>query len=121
VTPPPFDPQSFLQLARDLSASHGDDEAYRRTAVSRAYYGCFHLARRGLERGGRWAAGTVNAHERVIQELRSRRRDGLANSLRALRRVREYADYDLQTPFTPIITSEALAIAETLGKLLETF
>ena len=89
--------------------------------MSRAYYGCFHLARRGLERGGRWTAGTVNTHERVIQELHARRRAGLANGLRALRRLREGADYNLNSPVTETIADEALAKADALSRLLETF
>ena len=82
-----FDPRGFYRVALEVAAAHREDESYRRTAVARAYYACFHLARHGLERGGRWSAGTVNVHERVLQELLSRRRTGIANGLRVLRRL----------------------------------
>lgn len=79
------------------------------------------MARIGLERSGRWTAGTVNVHERVIQELFARRRGALANGLRALRRLRERADYDLATSFDAALADETLAKAAALQRLLDTF
>jgi hypothetical protein len=76
VSSPPFDPRRFLDLAQ-VSGTAGQSEEHRRTAMSRAYYACFHLAKQGLERGGRWSAGATNVHERVLSELRSRRRTGI--------------------------------------------
>ncbi len=120
MSPPTFDARRFFDLAHTLSAP-GREEASLRTAISRAYYACFHLARQGLERSGRWSAGNVNVHERVLSELRARRRHGIHDSLRALRRLREQADYALDVPVDEQTTEEALKKAEWLMRLLDTF
>jgi hypothetical protein len=121
VTEGAFDPRGFYRVALEVAAAHREDESYRRTAVARAYYACFHLARRGLERGGRWSPGTVNVHERVLQELVSRRRTGIANGLRVLRRLREHADYDLARPVDRALADDALTKAAALVGLLDNF
>jgi len=92
-----FDPRAFFTLAQSLGAP-GQQEEHRRSAVSRAYYACFHVARLALERRGRWQAGAVNAHQAVINELRRRNRRHLAVRLAWLKGRREDADYDLGTP-----------------------
>jgi len=61
----PFDPRAFFRVAQALGAP-GQPEENRRTAVSRAYYACFHVARMALERSGRWQAGTTNSHQAVL-------------------------------------------------------
>jgi hypothetical protein len=60
-------------------------------------------------------------HERVLQELVSRRRTGLANGLRALRRLREHADYDLARPVDQALADDALKKVTALMRLLGTF
>jgi uncharacterized protein (UPF0332 family) len=117
----PFDPAEFYRVASELNATHASDEAYLRTAIGRSYYACFHLARSGLERNGRWTAGTLNAHERVAQELRARGRHAMANGLRSLRRLRERADYDLTEPVGRAIAEQALHQAAALLRVLATY
>ena len=115
-----FDPRAFFRLAQALGTP-GQPEENRRTAVSRAYYACFHLARQGLERGGRWQAGTTNAHQAVIAELRRRNRPHLAVALSKLRLLRERADYALNDPLDEVDTQEALNQAAEILRLLDRF
>lgn len=115
-----FDPRRFHDAAVAWSAADQPEE-HLRSAVSRAYYACFHLARLGLERGGRWSAGTVNAHGAVIQELRRRGRQDLAGRLRDLKDLRELADYDLDVPVDGTMCQAALTMATALVRLLDRF
>jgi uncharacterized protein (UPF0332 family) len=115
-----FDPRAFFTLAQSLGTT-GQPEECRRTAVSRAYYACFHVARMALERGGRWQAGTTNSHQTVISELRRRNRRHLSVPLDVLRRLREHADYVLHTPLDERACQEALDKAADLLRLLDRF
>lgn len=121
VSPGGFDARGFFEVAVALSQQYAEDERYRRTAVSRAYYACFHLAKQGLERSGRWSAGMTNAHERVLAELANRRKYDQRTNLRDLRRLREQADYALDGLFGPELGERALRIATSLMRLLTTF
>ena len=87
--PIPFDPLEFLALARTLT-DLGDNEANLRTAVGRAYYAVFLVARQRT--GVSTASGT--AHGDVVRALRARDR-ALADQLGRPRRLRNVADYEL--------------------------
>ncbi len=113
-----FDPRAFFTLAQSLGTP-GHGEEHLRSAVSRAYYACFHVARLALERGGRWRAGTINAHNSVIAELRRRNRSHLAQRLFSLKQWRELADYELNQPLTEQFCAQALATAAELLRLLD--
>ena len=92
----PFDPLAFLDLARELG--NGDrEEAKLRTAVGRAYYALFLIAR-----GKAGVTGRRDIHTRVINALKQRRKyRSTADQLDALRRLRAVADYQL-LPDDPI-------------------
>ncbi len=119
--PDAHDPREFYVVAQELAAFQPQEERHRRSAISRAYYACFHLARAGLERGGRWSAGTVNTYEAVIAELRRRQRFALSERLRALKQHRQQADYDLAQPLDEQLFAKAMEQAASLRQLLETF
>jgi len=63
-TTPPLDPLDFLAIAREVAG--GGSDAHLRTAVNRAYYCSFLIAR---DRTG--VAGTKDIHKRVITAVRS--------------------------------------------------
>ena len=86
---PAFDPLRFLQLADEL-ATDDADEAALRTAIGRAYYAVFLLARMQTS-----VAGRHLAHHRVREEL-SPRSQRLAALLGTMASYRDMADYDLQ-------------------------
>lgn len=90
--PPDFNPALFLTLARELSATA--EERYIRTAVGRAYYTAFLIARDNLH-----VVVQKDVHTEVIRVLRGRNR-GWADQLASLRRLRVAADYEL-TPADP--------------------
>ncbi len=112
-----FDPRLFFRLAEALGTP-GQPEENRRTAVSRAYYACFHVARGWLERGGRWHAGSTNAHQAVISELRRRNRWHLGTRLDSLRQLREHADYTLEVPLEEVHVRDALSAATEFLRVL---
>ena len=87
---PAFDPMSFLHLA-DVLATEDADEAALRTAIGRAYYAVFLLARAQTTVQGR-----RQAHHRVREEL-SPRSSRLAALLGTMASMRLLAVYELQT------------------------
>jgi len=83
-----FDPMDFLSLARTLGSGNAD-EAQLRTAVGRAYYALFLVARDRLG-----VTTTQQVHGTVIQAL-TRRRKRLGDQMFALFRLRQIADYEM--------------------------
>lgn len=84
-----FDPQDIVTLAYMLGS--GTDEASYRSAVSRAYYGVFLIAREHLRVR---AKRGENIHGKVVQELRMRD-NTIGNQLDKMRKLRNQADYDI--------------------------
>jgi uncharacterized protein (UPF0332 family) len=96
-----MDPADFISLAIRLSNSH--NEADLRTAVSRAYYGAFHVVRELLEDCGIYLSGKelfkVEAHQKVrfcLGESGNEDAVVVAKKLGSLRDRRNEADYDLK-------------------------
>lgn len=86
----------FIGLAGRLAVLPGASEAAFRTAVSRAYYGTFHLARTFLEEIGFPVARNLNAHGYLQRQLlNSGHAEGktAGQILRTLHRNRIVADY----------------------------
>lgn len=97
-----MDPLSFVAVAIRLANSN--DEADRRTAVSRAYYGAFHVARRFLVSCGlhftQKEANAAEIHRKVqycLDECGSNEAGKASGQLRSLRDRRNEADYDLES------------------------
>lgn len=86
-----FDPAGFLRVADTVAGDNPDEAAYR-TAVGRAYYAVFLMARvpAGIE-------GRHQAHERVCTTF-SPANHRLASLLRTLASLRIVADYELVPP-----------------------
>lgn len=85
----PLDPLDFLTVGRQLAASR--EEARLRTAVGRAYYSVFLVAR---DKAG--VRGRRDVHAQVVRTVR--RRSGFraaGDKLDSLRRLRTVADYEL--------------------------
>jgi len=89
--PDPFDPLDFLKLAQDLANTGGEERL--RTAVGRAYYSLFLLAR---ERTGAYPVKKADsAHTLVINAVRKRKGFAVGNDLYRLKQFRITADYHL--------------------------
>jgi hypothetical protein len=82
-----FDPLDFLRLADTLATAEADEAALR-TAVGRAYYAMFLLARRKTGVQGRHSA-----HTRVREAI-SPGNIRLASLLGGMSRYRDVADYE---------------------------
>ncbi len=87
----PFNPLGFFHVARRL-ASESPGEAEYRTAVGRAYYCAFLVAREHLR--PRLTGKQLRSHTEVIEALR-RRDFGTGARLDTLHRLRLSADYQL--------------------------
>ncbi|MEO8498262.1 MAG: HEPN domain-containing protein [Planctomycetota bacterium] len=89
----------FLSLAGKLAASTNAGEATYRSAVSRAYYGAFHLANSLLTELGHSAPRTANVHVFVQHHLNGSGEPSArlaASLLSDLHAARNRADYQLQ-------------------------
>ena len=97
-----LDPADFLAQAPLLMEAGG--EAGYRSAINRAYYACYLMARDrqfGLDAAQWGGRGSRPSHRAVARALRERRsmRDA-ARSLEHLRQTREVADY-VRDPLHP--------------------
>ncbi len=93
-----MDPVDFISLAGKLAATANAEEAVYRTAVSRAYYGVFHLAASFLSELGFSAPRTANAHVFTQHHLNGSREPSActaASLLSDLHAARNRADYQL--------------------------
>jgi hypothetical protein len=91
-----FDPLDFLGLARELG-NRNQDEASLRTAVGRAYYALFIIARDKLG----FATKKRAVHTLVTKELKKRKGyRSTADQFAALKRLRHAADYQM-LPYDP--------------------
>ena len=91
-----MDAADFMTLALKLSQSSG--EAERRTAVSRAYYSAFHLAKRLVHSCGVRFSSTGATHDKLpfcLAASQDHRLVATSRRLNALRMARNIADYDL--------------------------
>jgi uncharacterized protein (UPF0332 family) len=88
--------EQFLTVAAELAA--GTTEAHHRSAVSRAYYGAFHVVRRLLEENGIRLPKGEQIHAKAtycLQDCGDANAARAADELVVLRGERNRADYDL--------------------------
>ncbi len=108
--------RDFLQLADALAA--GSTEAEWRSAVSRAYYAAFHVARALLLHCGFAVPRGEQAHAYLWRRLSNASQAEVVaagGNLLDLRRERNWADYDLERPFhQPTAASQAKVARETV-------
>lgn len=91
-----FDGQEFLDVAGHLQQADSR-EAFRRSAISRAYYAAFHLARAYCRERGWIAESGSGSDHRKLAGILARVDAGLASELRELRLLRNEADYSVET------------------------
>ncbi len=91
-----MDPKDFLRVANDLAKS--DEAAELRSAVSRAYYAAFHVARKLLVDMGFEISRGPAAHGDVCKYLGNAANPSVehaGNNIGDLKGWRNQADYDL--------------------------
>lgn len=116
-----MNPRDFLEVAQTLIT--GASEAEWRSAVSRAYYAAFHVAQRLLEQCGFAVPQAERAHGYLWLRLANSGHMDVqqaGNDLSFLRRMRNWADYDLGRPMTHYPAFNHVQAAETIVQLLDT-
>jgi uncharacterized protein (UPF0332 family) len=112
--------RDFLVLAARLAA--GASEADWRTAVSRAYYTAFHVARR-LFTDMQFAVPRADrAHQYLVFRLSNSGEPAVEQTgrdLETLRRLRNRADYDETPALTHAQASAAVQLAESIVQALD--
>jgi uncharacterized protein (UPF0332 family) len=103
-----FNPIEFIVLARELLLP-GDEEGRIRTAMGRAYYASFLIARDAVGINEK----TSDVHRRVVSVL-YRRNPVIANKLHLLRRQRNFADYDTRITLGIDDAKRAIMLAEAV-------
>jgi uncharacterized protein (UPF0332 family) len=97
-----MDGHDFIALAGKLAVAPSADEATFRTAVSRAYYGAFHVGRSFLVELGFEPVGNANVHAFVRHYLNASGNSEArlaATELSDLHTARNRADYRLDDPY----------------------
>jgi uncharacterized protein (UPF0332 family) len=116
-----MNPRSLLDVADELAM--GATEASWRSAISRAYYACFHVARQLLEQCGFAVLRADQAHAYLWLRLHNcGHPDGVraGADLNALRRMRNWADYDLDQPLDQATAMGQVQRAMDLVRFLDT-
>jgi len=116
-----FDWTRYLLLAQEL-AERRNDEASLRSAVSRAYYAAFCIARNRLLQENEKIPATGEAHATVWTKYRNsvqKHRKDIGTTGDRLRRSRNRADYDNEFPDISEKVEQALANAKDLLESLE--
>jgi len=112
--------RDFLDTARSW-AGRGR-EADERSAVSRAYYACFHVARDFLAALRFRTPRADRAHNYLYVRLNNcglRHVEGAAIRLDILRGLRNQADYDLHRPLSSSAAPDSIADAEFVIRTLD--
>jgi uncharacterized protein (UPF0332 family) len=115
-----FDPTQFLDLGKRLVSGFDSTEVGLRTAVGRAYYATFLLARAkspvNLLTGGR---GASDSHWLVRSAMKKMSHEEIADKLGALATMRKTCDYDMSQSVKDTDYDEAIALADDLMQLLQ--
>jgi uncharacterized protein (UPF0332 family) len=115
-----MDGRDFLEVARDLAS--GSREADWRSAVSRAYYAAFHVARLFMEEVGFTVPRADRAHAHIWLRLANSgdpQTSRAGNELKALREVRNLCDYDLRRGVVQAFAVAQVKQAEDLIRVLD--
>jgi uncharacterized protein (UPF0332 family) len=115
-----MDGRDFLPLAENWA--RGGQEAEWRSAVSRAYYAAFHVARSLLRQCQFRVPRADQAHAYLAMRLSNAQHPDVevaGRSLGALRQVRNRADYDVDRPFPQATAIAEVQIAKDVVQILE--
>jgi uncharacterized protein (UPF0332 family) len=115
-----MNPRDFLDVAGELAAE--STEAHWRSAISRAYYAAFHIARGLLRRCGFAVPFAGPAHEYLPRRLMNGGHPDVSRAgdlLTDLRQRRNRADYDLGRPVDEQAAVDAVLDADDVIRTLE--
>ena len=109
--------RAFLEVAEELS--DGSSEAHWRSAVSRAYYACYHTARWLLQTCGFRPPEHESAHAYLWRRLSNSGHpdiESVGKQMNSFRQTRNRADYDLDHS---IDQETALEFVYTVEKIID--
>jgi uncharacterized protein (UPF0332 family) len=115
-------PRDFLDLADELVIGNG--EAEWRSAVSRAYYAAFHVAREFLQALGFAVPEAESAHKYLVYRINNAGDPQLAyiaTRMDDLRRDRNIADYDLASFYPSHFAAKQVLRATDIIRVLEEY
>jgi uncharacterized protein (UPF0332 family) len=115
-----MDPLRFLALARRLSVTANEEEW--RTAISRAYYAAFHVACALLTDLGFTVPKADRAHGYLwlrLQNCGDLPTEKAGGDLKAMRSLRNWADYDLHKTVPAARAASAVLWAESIIQALD--
>lgn len=115
-----YDPSQFLELADKLVPDNRYEEVSRsRTAIGRAYYSAFLMAKKKLEDLGYsfHEPDILGIHQQVIEKVLVKD-STTANRLETLRRYRIDADYKMETQINSNIGRICVNISRTILRSL---
>lgn len=107
----------FAERLHQESETFAETEACQRSAISRAYYGAFGLARKVAVNEGLTLTHKGEDHKNVEQHFRrssQKLRKQIGIELNRLRRLRNKADYDELIPKLPKETTKAVILARKI-------
>ena len=108
--------EDFISVAGELADA--GTEAHWRSAISRAYYGAFHVARNALVNRGASIPGDSSAHIDVQNKLIRHKNKDVSNAgslLANLRTTRNKSDYEL---VFHTVTQNNAALHSRVGQLI---
>lgn len=113
-----FDWREYLALAMRLASGGGVTdckEAADRSAVSRAYYAAFCVARNyAVGNLGFRPKGNANVHRELREFLQGQGHVQMASDLNKLRQWRNDCDYENQVPGLPRLVGESIEMAQKI-------
>jgi uncharacterized protein (UPF0332 family) len=115
-----MNPHDFLEVANELVT--GIREADWRSAVGRAYYAAFHVARNLFQLCGFYVPRGEQAHAYLWLRLTNSGHPDVQNAgfdLNHLRKMRNRADYDLDQLFDHVTAFGQVQIAGQIVQLLD--
>ena len=115
-----MDGRDFLHLANSLLS--GSTQAEWRTAISRAYYAAFHVARELLLNCQFSVPRGEQAHAYLWLRLSNSSHAGVISAgrdLKAVRSSRNWADYDLHNPLDQPAAAAQVQIAADIIRVLD--
>ncbi len=118
---PQFDWSEYLKIADELSKR--PEEACHRTAISRAYYAIFHLARMRIIENRFYISQGQDSHKQIWEKFDNpdkscRKLYDMALRLKGKRQMADYDDvYPRISEDAPAVISQAKTFAEGLSQL----
>jgi uncharacterized protein (UPF0332 family) len=114
-----FQWNNYLSIAKEMSKK--DEEEFKRSAISRAYYSAFHEARSYLEGKGLSYKSRDNVHSYVWNSFAKFSGDARKISTKGdrLKYKRQQADYENEISGLNSLTNAAIQDAEFINQALQ--